>query len=72
MILSGNRRPLFRIMLWAQRTKALCASKRDGVGNRPRSGSHRMPVVAALNDPLTVFLADDFSNMMSPNDDRAD
>jgi hypothetical protein len=31
-----------------------------------------MPVVAALNDPLTVFLADDFSNVMSPNNDRAD
>jgi len=31
-----------------------------------------MSVVSALNDPLTIFLADDFSNVMSPNDDRAD
>jgi hypothetical protein len=56
----------------AQRTKGLCPSKRDGVGNRPRPGSHRMPVVAALNDPLTVFLADDLSDVMSPDNDRAD
>jgi hypothetical protein len=63
---------LFRIMLQAQRTKGLCPSKRDGVGNRPRSGSHRMSVVAALNDPLTVFLADDFSDVVSPDNDRAD
>ena len=63
---------LFRIMLWAQRTKGLCASKRDRVGDRPRSGSHRVPVVAALNDPLTVFLADNFSDVMPPDDDRAD
>jgi hypothetical protein len=31
-----------------------------------------MSVVAALNDPLTVFLAYDFSDVMSPNNDRAD
>jgi hypothetical protein len=63
---------LFRIIFQARCTKDLCPSKRDGVGKRPRSGSHRMSVVAALNDPLTVFLTDDFPNVMSPNDDRAD
>jgi hypothetical protein len=63
---------LLRIMLWAQRTKGLCASKCDRVGNRSRSGSHRMPVVAALNDPLTAFLADNFSDVMPPDDDCAD
>jgi hypothetical protein len=31
-----------------------------------------MPIVAALDDPLAVLLADDFSNVMSPNNDRAD
>jgi hypothetical protein len=50
----------------------LGASKRDGVGDRARPGSHRMAIVAALNDPLAVFLADNFSDVMPPDNDGAD
>lgn len=31
-----------------------------------------MAIVTALHDPLTVFLADDFADVVTPDDDRAD
>jgi hypothetical protein len=31
-----------------------------------------MSVVTALDDPLSVLMADDLANMVSPNNDSAD
>ena len=35
-------------------------------------GPYGAAVVAALNDPLTVFMADNFPDVMAPHHDRAD
>jgi hypothetical protein len=31
-----------------------------------------MAVIAALHDPLTIFLGNDLANMVTPDDDSAD
>jgi hypothetical protein len=49
----------------------LCAPKRDRVCDRTNSSAHASSVVPALNNPLAVFLANNFSDMMGPNDNGA-
>jgi hypothetical protein len=44
-----------------------CDSACDGSG----PGPYGVAVVAALNDPLTVFLADNFPDVMAPHHDGA-
>src|SRR6202012_5528305 len=41
-------------------------------GQRARTPPHRVAVIAALYDPLAVFLTYDLSNVMAPHHDRAD
>jgi hypothetical protein len=45
--------------------------ERDGTGQRSRPGPNRIAVVAALHDPLTVQLANDLTDVVRPNHDRA-
>jgi hypothetical protein len=44
----------------------------DRTGKRPRTCPDCVPVIAALNDPLTILLADDFSDVVTPDDDGSD
>src|SRR5689334_193420 len=37
---------------------------RDGAGDGARPGAHGVTVIAGLDDPLAVFLADDLADMM--------
>jgi len=46
--------------------------ERDGAGERPRAGPHRMAVIAALHDPLAVLVADNLADMVPPDDDGTD
>ena len=41
-------------------------------GKRPGACPDRVAVIAALNDPLTILLADDFSDVVTPDDDCSD
>ena len=45
-----------------------CDRARDGSGPAP----HGVPVIATLNDPLTVFVAHNFPHMMAPHHDDTD
>lgn len=49
----------------------LSATECDRAGNRSGPGSHGVPVIAALDDPLPVFVAYNFSHMMGPHHDGA-
>ena len=44
----------------------------DGACDGSGPGPYGVAVVAALNDPLTVFLADNFPDVMAPHHDGAD
>ena len=58
-----------------QRSRVLSGSgapECDGACDGSGPGPYGVAVVAALNDPLTVFLADNFPDVMPPDDDRAD
>ena len=44
----------------------------NGSRQRSRTCTNGMSVVTALDDPLTIFLADYLADMVSPNDDCAD
>ena len=43
----------------------------DGACDGSGPGPYGVAVVAALNDPLTVFLADNFPDVMAPHHDGA-
>ena len=46
--------------------------ERDRTSQRPRTRPNGVPVVAALHDPLAIFLADNFSDVVAPDDNGAD
>ena len=48
------------------------APKCDGACDGSGPGPYGVAVVTALNDPLTVFMADNFSDVMAPHHDGAD
>lgn len=52
--------------------RRVSVSERDGTSYRPWPSTYRVPVVAALHDPLAVLLAYDLANVVAPNNDRAD
>jgi hypothetical protein len=58
-----------------QRSRVLSGSgapECDGACDGSGPGPYGVAVVAALNDPLTVFLADNFPDVMAPHHDGAD
>jgi hypothetical protein len=79
---AARRRPLFRGPGLSRRSESALASEMrlGGLGapecdcacDRSRPGPYGVTVVAALNDPLTVFLADNFPYVMAPHHDSAD
>ena len=44
----------------------------DGACDGSGPGPHGVAVVTALNDPLAVFMADNFPDVMAPHHDGAD
>jgi hypothetical protein len=44
----------------------------DGAYDGSGPGPYGVAVVTALNDPLTVFMADNFPDVMAPHHDGAD
>ena len=57
----------------AERPRAgLGAPECDGACDGSRPGPYGVAIVTALNDPLTVFLADNFPDVMAPHHDGAD
>ena len=46
--------------------------KGNGTSQRSRTRPNRMAVVAALHDPLTVLVADDFADVVTPDNDSPD
>jgi hypothetical protein len=44
----------------------------DGASDGSGPGPYGVAVVTALNDPLTVFMADNFPDVMAPHHDGAD
>jgi hypothetical protein len=46
--------------------------ERDGTRQRPWACTHGMAVIAALHDPLTVLVADDLADVVTPDDNRPD
>jgi len=49
----------------------LSAAECDRTGNRSGAGPHGVPVIAALDNPLTVFVAYNLSHMVGPYHDGA-
>ena len=43
----------------------------DGTGERSGTRPNGMTVIAALHDPLAVLLANDFTDVVPPDDDCA-
>jgi hypothetical protein len=43
----------------------------NGTGQRSRPRPNGMTVIAALHNPLTVLLADDLADVVTPDDNRA-
>jgi hypothetical protein len=59
--------------LCAERPRAgLGAPECDGACDGSRPGPYGVAIVTALNDPLTVFLADNFPDVVAPHHDGAD
>jgi hypothetical protein len=61
--------------LWFYRGALECdlgLPKRNGTRQRSRTCPNRMAVVAALHDPLTILLSDDFADVVTPDDDGPD
>jgi hypothetical protein len=52
--------------------RCICVPECDGTGKRSRARPNSMAVIAALHDPLAIFLADNFSHVMTPDNDRPD
>ena len=46
--------------------------KRNGTSQRSRTRPNGVAVIAALHDPLTVLLADDLADVVTPDDDGPD
>jgi hypothetical protein len=46
--------------------------ERDGTCDRSRAGADGMAVIAALHDPMTVFVTDYLADMVTPNHDGTD
>ena len=44
----------------------------DGACDGSGPGPYGVAVVTALNDPLTIFMADNFPDVMAPHHDGAD
>ena len=51
--------------------RGVCIPERNGAGQRARTRPHRMTIVAAVHDPLAIFLANDFSDVVTPHHDGA-
>jgi hypothetical protein len=49
----------------------LSAAECDRAGNRSGPGPHGVAVIAALDNPLTVFMAYNLSHMVGPHHDGA-
>jgi hypothetical protein len=47
-------------------------SERDRPSQRSWPSPDGMAVIAALHDPLAIFLTNDLANVVPPDDDRAD
>jgi hypothetical protein len=47
----------------------LSAAEGDCAGDRSGPGAYRVSVIAALDDPLAVFVAYDLAHVMRPYDD---
>src|ERR1700755_2239402 len=62
---------LSRRARYPQSERRVGVSESDGASQRTRSRSHGMAVIAALDNPLAVLLADDLTDMVTPDDDRA-
>jgi hypothetical protein len=52
--------------------RGLGLPKRNGTRQRSRTCPNGMAVVAALHDPLTILVADDLADVMTPDDDGPD
>jgi hypothetical protein len=55
-----------------RRLSGLGAPERDCARDGPGPGPHGASVIATLNDPLTVFVAHNFTHVMAPHHDDTD
>src|ERR1700722_5878048 len=51
--------------------RGVSVTEGNGTGEGSRSGSNRMTVVSALDDPLSVLLTDNLPDVMAPDNNRA-
>jgi hypothetical protein len=52
--------------------RGLSVPERNGASHRSRARPDGVAVIAALHDPLTILLADDPADVVTPDDDGPD